>query len=153
MAYSWQPSLTDVATLIPERTITVTSPGSETTAGTFNGTTTPTDTQAQTFIDQASSYVALKVGTVNPALEPDAKLAAAMRAAGLIELAYPTRDDDLNTGDRWIKLADSAITAVASANTDPAAALRPSGQFPSYSFPPADDSIGYPRVTRTSTGF
>ncbi|HKN57159.1 MAG TPA: hypothetical protein VJX66_32035 [Amycolatopsis sp.] len=129
----WRPDTTDVASYIPERTVALTAPGAQTPVGDFDLTTTPTSAQAEGFIDEAVDYITGRVGTVSVSRYTQALEAAAMRAAGLIELAYPTRQDDLNTGDRWIKLADDAISRLP-ANTDPSA---PGALLPVFSFPDA----------------
>lgn len=132
--YPWRPDLATVATYISERTVTVTAPGVQEPVGTFTADTTPTAEQALVLIEQATRYVITKVGTVAVTLYEPARDAAAMRAAGLIELAYPSRDADLNVGDRWLKLADDAITGLRTANSNPGAAT-PDALLPVYSFP------------------
>jgi hypothetical protein len=133
----WAPTLDQVASYIPERTLATTVPGVEEALNTFTADTTPTDAQANDFISVAIRYVQMKVGaTIDPTLYTDAAAAAAMRAAGLIELAYPTRDGDLNVGDRWLKLADDAIADLRTVNSDPTAST-PDALVPVYSFPAA----------------
>lgn len=134
--HPWRPDLTTVATYIAQRTVTVTAPGVETPVGTFTHDTTPTADQAATLVDAAVRHVATRVGaTIAPALYEQARDAAAMRAAGLIELSYPIRDADLNTGDRWLKLADGALDTLIAANPDPTGS--PGALVPVYSFPDA----------------
>lgn len=135
--YPWRPDLTTVATYIPERTVTLLAPGDEGLANTFTNDTTPTADQVSTLIDAAARHVATKTGTINALLYEQARDAAAMRAAGLVELSYPVRDGDLNVGDRWLKLADSAIDALSTANLDPTSSVHPSALVPVYSFPDA----------------
>lgn len=130
----WQPDLVTVATYISERTVTVTAPGVEEPVGTFTADTTPTAEQALVLIDQATRHVTMKNGTVAAAYYPQARDAAAMRAAGLIELAYPVRQADINTGRDWLRLADEAIKDLVTANSNPGA-TNPSALIPVYSFP------------------
>lgn len=135
-AADWAPTLAQVASYVPERTVTVTAPGVEGTVDTFTDDTTPTGAQVGQYILDAVRHVQMKVGTViDSSLYDDATAAAAMRAAGLVELAYPVRQSDLNVGRDWIKLADDAIGDLQKANADPTAASRPEQLLPVYSFP------------------
>src|SRR5258708_29094159 len=74
------------------------TPGSDATLGTFTASTTPTDGQAQSVIDDACSAVLAAAGPVPATGQPNAPLvqqaartAAEWRAAGHIEIAYPVR--------------------------------------------------------------
>lgn len=96
MAYSWAPTLQEVAGCIPTRTSDKTQPGQDSYLVTFTANTEPTNTQAQTIIDHAAEDVAMKAGTVTTALEKVAKNAAMWRAAADIEIAYPDRNADVN---------------------------------------------------------
>lgn len=135
-AAAWAPSLPQVATYVPERTVTLTTPGEESALNTFSDDTTPTSAQVTDFITAAVRHVQMKVGaSIDATLYDAATAAAAMRTAGLVELSYPVRDGDLNVGDRWIKLADDAIEQIRTANADPTAGTRPDPLLPVYSFP------------------
>lgn len=95
----WLPSITDVADYVPARTLAVDTPGTETYLGTFTADTTPTGAQVERLAATAASYVSARAGTVAASLYQLASAAAAARAAALVELAYPQRDDDLNTAE------------------------------------------------------
>lgn len=111
---AWAPSLTDVGDHIPTRTRPTTEWGvSDAPAGTFTDATTPTRDQATRLVRRACSWVASQVGTpVDLSAYPAAGVAAALRAAYWIELAYPERDADLAVYDR---LATEAAAATETA--------------------------------------
>lgn len=129
------PPLESVGGYIPLRTVPV-GVGDQDPTGTFTDQTTPDDTAAKKLALAAARYVIERVGAVPTELVDAAKDAAAMRTAGLIELAYPVRDDDVNTGREWIKQADAAIAGLlASAG---AGGSDPSALLPQYEFPDPD---------------
>lgn len=143
MAYTWAPALTDVAAHIPTRTLPADQPGVDTPTGTFSASTTPNDIQAQVLITFATEYVANKVGIVQAATLNLAKAAAAARAAALIELAYPIRDNDKNTADALTALADTMLETLLAANTD-AGGVPAGTNLPQWSFlqaPPWGDTL------------
>lgn len=135
----WTPELDAVADWIPGRTLsTINTPGTETYLGTFTDTTTPTNEQVSRLIEAAVAYVRSKVGaTVDSTLTDEARAAASVVAAAYVELAYPTRDADLNTYDRlWAQagflvdsLADSN-TSVTGGSTSLAQSLLPTWSYP-----------------------
>ena len=96
MVYLWAPTLSDVGSVIPTRTVNVSLPGEDDYLNTFTPDTRPTDVQAQEIIDSAVSDVVLAVVAVTTALEGIAMNAAKWRAAADIELAYPQRNADAN---------------------------------------------------------
>lgn len=97
MVYIWAPTLADVGSVIPTRTVNVSMPGQDDYLNTFTADTRPTNVQAQDIIDSAVNDVVLAVIAVTTALENIAKNAAKWRAAADIELAYPDRNADINT--------------------------------------------------------
>src|SRR5258707_2466790 len=106
MAEAWPPALDDVAGHIPRRTGARLPRGSDATRATFTASTTPTDGQAQSVIDDACSAVLAAAGPVPATGQPNAPLvqqaartAAEWRAAADIEIAYPVRDADVRVVD------------------------------------------------------
>src|SRR5258707_2133451 len=98
MAEAWSPALDDVARHIPRRTRDTMTPGSDATLGTFTASTTPTDAQAQSVIDDACSAVLAAAGPVPATGQPNAPLvqqaartAADWRVSRRIERADPLR--------------------------------------------------------------
>jgi hypothetical protein len=85
---TWSPFLSDVADFIPALTVDLTDPGSQTYLGTFTGSTSPTDEQAQRHIDAAVSFVGAGFGTLTGQLPRMARSVAAMRAAATIARAF-----------------------------------------------------------------
>src|SRR5690242_13280063 len=92
----WTPALRDVADLIPDRTIPRDST-SGTPLMTFTTATIPSSEQAYRQIRSATRWVAQVVGVVAVSLYGNASDVASLRAAGMLELSLPTRDEDLNT--------------------------------------------------------
>src|SRR5260221_11612629 len=98
MAEAWSPALDDVARHIPRRTRDTMTPGSDATLGTFTASTTPTDGQAQSVIDDACSAVLAAAGPVPATGQPNAPLvqqaartAAEWRAAAALGTCHPAR--------------------------------------------------------------
>lgn len=138
MAEEWAPALADVADYIPTRTIPTTGVGEQAPVGTFNETTTPNEAQAQGIVDRAVANVKARTGTVAPSLFDAAKEAAALRAAGLIELSYPDRDADVNTATALLNQSHEALDDLVSANIDAGGGTAGAGAqlLPLGSFPP-----------------
>ncbi len=122
---AWAPALTDVAALVPNRTV---SQGGTVPVinGTFTVDTIPTATQVGLLIEQAVAWVTASTGTVAVTLYPVASAVAAMRTAGLVQTAYPVSDASYgyggqgNAGDdvgaRWFAQADAALKTLVVAN-------------------------------------
>lgn len=115
---AWAPSLTDVADHIPTRTRPTAEWGaSDAEAGTFTEATTPTRDAATRLIRRACAWVAATVGApVSLTAYPAAGVAAALRAAYWVELAYPERDADLAVYDRLREESDAAASAAHALN-------------------------------------
>lgn len=107
---AWAPSLADVADHIPTRTRPTAEWGSsDALLGTFTEATTPNRDQAARIIARACAWVASQVGTpVSPAAYQAAGVAAALRAAYWIEVAFPERDGDVAVYDRLAVDSDAA---------------------------------------------
>lgn len=132
------PTLEQVADYIQDRTLAVSSPGTETYLGTFTADTTPTDLQAGRLIGEAVSHVQTRLGhLIDTTLASQATSIAAVRAAALIELAYPQRAGDLSTYDRLIAMSDAALLALQDLNTSLVGAATSSAQtlLPQFAFP------------------
>lgn len=116
MAEVWAPTVADVAKYIPTRTRDTTTPGSDALLNTFTPNTTPTGSQAQSIIDDAVGGVVSVVGELpaSPPADPEiysqARVAAAIRAAADIEMAYPNRDADVSVA---VLLGQRAALALA----------------------------------------
>jgi hypothetical protein len=115
---AWAPSLSDVGRHIPTRTRDKTAPGTDTQLGTFNAHTTPTDAQAQQYIDDAVAGLIATVGEPPTTVAESPEIQTAMRtfveyrAAADIEIAYPNRQADLVTYDRLNARAVDALATV-----------------------------------------
>lgn len=124
----WAPALTDVAALVPNRTVSQGAGAAPTPVinGTFTATTIPTADQVGLLIEQAVAWVTASTGTVAVTLYPVASAVAAMRTAGLVQTAYPVSDASYgyggqgNAGDdvgaRWFAQADAALKTLVVAN-------------------------------------
>lgn len=91
----WAPTLDGVADYVTSRTVDTITPGSDTPTGTFSEVTYPTGTQVQRLIDAACAWVLAATGPIAADLEEGARGVAAMRAAGMVELTYPIRDNEI----------------------------------------------------------
>lgn len=94
----WAPSLTDVAGLVPTRTID--SAGTQ--QGTFTANTEPTATQVQGYISQIVAEIVGTVGTVPAALFEQAKGVAKLGVAWLVERSYTPTGDVQNLGTDFV---------------------------------------------------
>lgn len=130
---AWSPFLSQVADHVPFLTEDSVTPG-QLWLGTFTGTTSPTDEQAQRHVDTAASVVAARVGVIPAALYPLARTATALRAAASILRAFARGADDRTAADAldvradlaFAALVDGAETAGSAAATGP----LPVGYFP-----------------------
>jgi hypothetical protein len=115
---AWAPGLSDIGRHIPTRTRDTKTPGSDALLGTFTASTTPTDEQAQQVIDDAVAVIIADVGELPtavveaPEITIAARAAVEWRAAADIEVAYPTRDADLQMFDRLNARAADALATL-----------------------------------------
>ncbi len=129
------PTLVQVASYVPSRTLAV-DDTTGTPKGTFDPTTRPTDTQVDQIIADAVAWVALKTGNVDPSVAVVATATAAMRAAGLVEITWPERDADINTGQTLLDQADKMRTDLETVNAKLTGTDPGTGEvMPMYSFP------------------
>lgn len=144
----WTPFLSDVADYVPFLTVDVVTPGSQIYLGTFTGSTSPTDEQANRVIDKAVALTSIPtVGTTTmpPLLEPAAKTIASLRAAAMLARTYARNDTDLQLADALDVAADSALAALivqvgeqgGGAGSGPA----PVGYFPEPASYPGDHNV------------
>jgi hypothetical protein len=131
----WRPGRKQVAKYVPERTLAA-DQLSDTPLNDFTDATTPTATQADDHIDGAVSWVALRVGTLDPSLYVDAAEVAAIRAAGLIELSFPVRDGDINTGQALLAQADAMVERLVVANEGASPGTSAPGLLSVWIMPP-----------------
>jgi hypothetical protein len=133
-AVPWAPTLAQVAAYVPKRTRPV-GDTSDDPLGTFTAATRPTDAIVYSLIADAVRWVLARTGVpaTNRAAADAATVAAAIRAAGMVELGYPGEDPDTNTADILLDQANKALADVqAAADTDP----NPASQLmPTWSFP------------------
>jgi hypothetical protein len=125
MAQPWTPGVQDVADLVPNRTV-VQGGATPDLEGTFTANTVPTATQVGRLIMQAEAWVLARTGTVHGSLHDAARAVTAMRAAGLVQTAYPVADASydyaggrgagVDVGQAWFAQADAALEALAAAN-------------------------------------
>lgn len=141
------PGLVEVADYIPARTV-ATGVGEQNPVNTFTSDTTPNSAQAARIAESAARYVASRVGTIDKALYDMARSVAAMRAAGLIELAYPIRDGDINTAQQLLAESASGVAAVLTADitTLDTSGGSDAAQLPRWSFPVVDHCYGHPLI-------
>lgn len=124
---AWSPFLSDVADHVPWLTIDQNTPGSEYYLGTFTGSTSPTDEQAQRHIDAAVSVVGAGFGTLTGTLPRMARAVAAMWAAATLARAFARDADTRALADALSKQASVELkvlqTAVDNAGADSLSAL------------------------------
>jgi hypothetical protein len=130
----WAPFLSDVADYVPRLTVDMVTPGSATEYGTFNGSTTPTDEQAQRLIDKAVASIEARFGELDVAFEPMAKTVASLRAAAAIARAYPRGPDDLSTAEQLDARADAEMAVLIEA-VGSSGVIDVTGLLPQYAFP------------------
>jgi len=139
---AWAPTLIQVASYIPGRTVAVDSV-SDALATTFSATTRPTGVQVTQLITDACAWVLLRTGTIiatGPSAAPLATMAtatAAVRTAGMVELSYPVRTAEVNTAAQLLAQADKMLDELITANTTAGASdAGPAVLLPTGSFPP-----------------
>jgi hypothetical protein len=142
----WAPSLRQIASYIPTRTVPVDTPGSMVPLGTFDATTVPNDEAVDQIARDAAAWVASNTGAeVDTGLFDMAASVAAVRAAAFVELAYPTRDWDAAVYEALLKQAGEMLAELRAANA--AAGETPPGEglLPQWSFPdPSPNLDTYP---------
>ena len=137
---AWRPELWQVAAYVPRRTLVGAVDGYGQALWTFDSTTTPPSHVVQLLITDACAWVAAKVDPVTDSLGGLAASAAAVRAAGIVELTYPDNRDDLTTAETLLAQATQLRADLDEANEaatgtdpeDPTANL-----LPEFAFPPA----------------
>lgn len=133
---AWAPERVTVADYVPGRTL---ARPSSTAKLTFDDTTVPTGDMVDRLIGAAVAWVLAPIGEIHASLYKMASATAAVRAAGFVELGYPTRPDDITTANTLLALATQMRTDLKSANEaltggDP---NDPAGVLPQFSFPAA----------------
>lgn len=137
-APSWAPSLDHVADYITSRTLDTVTPGSDAPTGTFSASTYPTGTQVERLIEAACAWVTAVTGDVATTLEDDARGVAAMRTAGLVELSYPLRNDDISAvAQVLLDLATAGRDELVAANIVEGGVIVSQTPSPRGSFPDA----------------
>lgn len=116
-AVPWAPGRRQVAKYVPERTVPA-DQSSDAPLTDFTDLTTPTGPQADEHIAAAVAWIGSRCGSVAAPLYGSATELAAVRAAGMIELSYPVRDQDINTAQALLAQADAWLTALCEANED-----------------------------------
>jgi hypothetical protein len=128
----WVPTRRQAAKYIAERTLPADQSG-DVPLNDFTDATNPTGPQADEHISAAVAWVTAAAGVVDPGLYQQASEAAALRAAGMIELAYPVRDADINTASSLLAQAAAARKDLVAANTGTGEGQT--GTLPLWAFP------------------
>lgn len=139
-APSWAPTVDQVADYVTSRTVTQ-AVGVEQPSGTFSASTYPTDTQVNRLIVSACDWVTTATGTLSTTLYANAADVAALRAAGMVELSYPERNNDVSTAQLLLAQADNGLKALVLANVPASGALPISGALPVWQMPDATTSV------------
>jgi hypothetical protein len=127
-----------VADYITSRTVDTVTPGSDTPTGTFGSSTYPTDEQVERLIAAACGWVESVTGTLTVDLEGTAGDVAAMRAAGLVELSYPLRNNEIDeVANALLSQAQSARDELVAANRAAGGTVISPSAPPIFSFPDA----------------
>lgn len=131
----WVPSLREIGTYVPTRTVPVNLPGSAAPLGTFDTTTVPNDEAVTQLAKSAASWVRSRAGEIDPTLYDYATSVAAIRAAAFVELAYPIRDAEVNVYAALFEQARLALEGLIDANASAGETPPGQGLLPAYSFP------------------
>lgn len=115
-AVAWRPELWHVAAYIPRRTLVGAVSGYGEALETFTADTHPSAQAVNRLVSDACAWVGLLVTPVATPLLDQARAAAAVRAAAMVELTYPDNRDDLSTADTLLKLADAMRADLDTAN-------------------------------------
>jgi hypothetical protein len=130
----WVPTRRQAAKYVSERTISA-DQTSDAPLNDFTDATNPTGPQADEHIAAAVGWVTTRAGTVEPSLYAQATEVAAVRAAGMIELSYPVRQNDINTAQALLAQASGMLTALVDANEQVNIASGAPGLLSEYAFP------------------
>jgi hypothetical protein len=137
-----------VADYVTSRTVDAVTPGSDTPTGTFSANTYPTDAQVTRLIDAACGWILAVTGPVATDLEDTAKNVAALRAAAMVELSYPVRNDEIDqVASVLLAEAQSGRNELVAANRASGVVVvstvpSPRGSFPD-AWPPQLDGPGW----------
>lgn len=149
---SWAPGFEHVADYITSRTVDAQTPGSDRPSGTFSQWTYPTDMQVSRLIEAACGWVISVTGPVVPIIEDTARSVAAMRAAAMVEMSYPLRNDEITeVAQALFAQASAGRDELVSANRDGGGAVVSGATPPRGCFPPAPSYLldgpgwGFPR--------
>jgi hypothetical protein len=129
----WTPFLSQVADLVPYLTEDSVTPG-QVWLGTFTGTTSPTDEQAQRHVDAAVAYVTASTGTVPASLQALAKAVAAQRAAATILRAFARTAEQRDGADALDRRTTTDLAALVAA-AEAGGSAPSSGALPVAFFP------------------
>lgn len=130
----WVPTRRQAAKYIAERTLPA-DQSTDVPLNDFTDATNPTAPQADEHIAAAVAWVASRVGTLGVSLYDDAAEVAAVRAAGMIELAYPVRNSDVDTATALLAQADRGRADLIFANEAAVGGDPPDGLLPVWAFP------------------
>lgn len=130
----WAPGRRQVAKYVAERTVPA-DQSTDAPLNDFTDVTNPTAVQADEHVAAAVAWVTARTGVVVAALYGSATEAAAVRAAGMIELSFPVRNADINTATALLEQADRWLTALAEANENAGGGTDHTGVLARWSFP------------------
>jgi len=112
---AWAPSLSQVGARIPTRTREVGVDNLY--SGTFTTATYPTAAQVNILLADTCDLIAARVGTpIEAAAYPALRVAATLRTAWAVEVAYPERDADVAVYAGLLAEADAALAAAQDTN-------------------------------------
>jgi len=138
---AWAPGLTDVARHVPRRTRDTKTPGSDRLLMTFSSATTPSDANVQQMIDDTLSAIVAQLGELpagaaeSPEVSDLARQAVEWQVAADIEIAYPNRDQDVQTAAALTARARLAFTALVAAISAAQGSGYDAAIFPQWGFP------------------
>lgn len=129
---AWKPALTDVAALVPTRTID--SSGVQ--QNTFTASTIPTATQVSVYITQIVAEVVGVAGEIPAPVFAQAKGTAALGVAWLVERSYPQTSDVQNLANDFVNDYRASLRLLATSSRGAVSGARAvSVSLGSYTWP------------------
>ncbi len=137
-AVTWRPELWHVAAYVPRRTLVGAVDGYGNALDVFTNETHPTAQAVNRLISDSCAWIGGVANPVADGLGEQARAAAAIRTAGLVELTWPDNRDDISTAQALLDQANALRVDLDRANQaitgtdpeDPTANLMPVYSFP-----------------------
>jgi hypothetical protein len=138
-AVPWRPTLREVASLTPNRTISQdAAAGDPVLGGTFTAATVPAAVDVEAWIDDAVAEIAGQTGDVDPSLYEMARSCAKQRTAAKVQTAVP-EDTGGGSGTRaaeaWRAASDACVKALVAANAAQGGDAGQPGILGEWAFP------------------